>query len=452
MTDPDLSRLPMGQREWRGLIDALSELDDRAERHFLELKSQIDLSSTGGGAKVAKFILGAANRDPEQASKRLAGHALMVLGVSQGSVSGLPFFEAKDLEDIVKKYIGDDGPRWDFERVRVDQDRDIIVIKVDPPRPGDPVYTCYKDGPENLKNGGIYIRLDGQTREARGGEVRTLLKRAASARPSANIAVSITGTALPFRCSPQILDSYVMSERTRLEAAYTETIRKESAPMTTTSVWALATTASVFGTEPEDRSLAEYRAEIDEWEAAIRASWVAFLDDAASAVWPCARVRVRNLRKTFMEGVEVKIHLAGPVEAVAKPHDDDDVTKNLPAPPRPWGPRDAQPYTWMAAHQPRLHDLQLPPSAYQRDSVVFTNSGSVDLELTLNELRPDATYNSDDGEFVLVLRSTEADRITGTWTATARDHHELFEGELSVEVADDRDFSAGIRRLLTSGG
>ncbi|WP_430336270.1 hypothetical protein [Rhodococcus sp. ACT016] len=83
MADPDLTRIPRGQREWAALVGVLSEDDDRAERHFLELKSQIDLSSTGGGAKVAKFVLGAANRDPEQAAKRFDGHALMVLGVSQ---------------------------------------------------------------------------------------------------------------------------------------------------------------------------------------------------------------------------------------------------------------------------------------------------------------------------------------------------------------------------------
>jgi hypothetical protein len=37
-----------------------SELGDRAERHFLEMKSEIDPTSKEGGAKIAKFILGVA--------------------------------------------------------------------------------------------------------------------------------------------------------------------------------------------------------------------------------------------------------------------------------------------------------------------------------------------------------------------------------------------------------
>lgn len=443
MAELNLTRLPMGQRGWATFIEAVSDSDDRVERHFLELKSQIDLSIAGGGAKVAKFVLGAANRDPELAVKRFDGYALMVLGVSQGSVTGVPFFEAKDLENTVKKYIGDDGPRWDFERVRVDQDHDVVVIKVDPPRPGDPVYTCYKDGPENLRNGGIYIRLDGQTREARGGEVRALLERGRATGPRANIAVSITGSALPFRCGAQVLEDLLGYERERLRRAYEETLRKEKLPVTFAAAMRAAGAMSVFGSEPEDRTSEEYQAEIDEWEAETRASWSAFLDDAAAAVWPSVRVRVRNLCTTFMEGVEVRIHLNGPVEALAK-KEDDTVTDRLPAPPRPWGPREIRP-DWMNT---QVHSLQLPRPVLHPDSVLFANSGSVDLRLKLNELRPEATYDSDDGELVLVIRAPGVDRITGTWTATARDHHELFEGELAVDVAAAQDFSPLIERIL----
>ncbi|WP_430336271.1 hypothetical protein [Rhodococcus sp. ACT016] len=209
-----------------------------------------------------------------------------------------------------------------------------------------------------------------------------------------------------------------------------------------------ANAMSVLGTEPEVRTPEEYWDEIDEWEAETRASWVGFLDDAAAAAWPCARVRVRNLCTTFMEGVEVKIHLDGPVEALSRV-DVDVLTNRLPEPPRPWGPRPVHP-PWISGQLPNLHDFALSPPSYRPELVAFTNSGSVDLRLTLKELRPNATYDSDDDddEFVLVIRAPGADCLTGTWTATARDHHELFEGELVIDVAEVEDLSPIVERLL----
>jgi hypothetical protein len=68
----------------------LSEVDDRVERYFLELKSDVDLSKSPGQAKVAKFILGAANRARDVAARRFEAHALFVLGVAKGSTEGIP--------------------------------------------------------------------------------------------------------------------------------------------------------------------------------------------------------------------------------------------------------------------------------------------------------------------------------------------------------------------------
>lgn len=72
-------RLPRGSRGWRTFVEALAQVDDTAETHWLEMKSSLDLSRTGA-AKIAKFILGAANRQPEAAASALDGYALMVLG------------------------------------------------------------------------------------------------------------------------------------------------------------------------------------------------------------------------------------------------------------------------------------------------------------------------------------------------------------------------------------
>src|ERR1700741_2517387 len=172
--EPDFSALPSGQREWRTLIDALSRTDDRVERHFLEMKSDVDLNETSGRAKVAKFVLGAANRDPKRAAPYFNGRALMILGVAKDLVAGIPGFEVHELERTVEKFTGTPGPSWDHVRLPVDGDRDVIAVVVAPPEGS--LWPCLKDGPA-LTNGTIYLRADGATRPATGSEVQARLAR-----------------------------------------------------------------------------------------------------------------------------------------------------------------------------------------------------------------------------------------------------------------------------------
>ena len=107
--EPDFRRLPAGQLAWRALVDQLSKVDASAERHFYEIKSYIDLNTNEGRAKVAKFILGAANRDPALAVSRFDGNALMFLGIGAGTAPGITGFEALELERYVRKFTGHKG-------------------------------------------------------------------------------------------------------------------------------------------------------------------------------------------------------------------------------------------------------------------------------------------------------------------------------------------------------
>lgn len=177
MAAVDPSRLPTGRRAWIEFVAAIAQADITVERYFLELKSHIDLNSNHGRMKVVKFILGALNRDSERAARRFGGHALMVLGVDPPrGVVGTEPFEAKDLAELVRKFAGAPAARlWDFEYVESGTGRPVIVIIVHPPT-GD-VWTSLRDG-DGLRDGGIYIRGDGETREAKGDEVRELMSRA----------------------------------------------------------------------------------------------------------------------------------------------------------------------------------------------------------------------------------------------------------------------------------
>ena len=107
----DATRRPQGELGLRSLIEQVAGLDDvEVERHFLEAKSDVDITSKASLAKVANFILGAANRMPDRAAAAFEGHALMLLGVGANGVNGVARIEAKDLVDGVLPHLSAEGP------------------------------------------------------------------------------------------------------------------------------------------------------------------------------------------------------------------------------------------------------------------------------------------------------------------------------------------------------
>jgi hypothetical protein len=448
----DLSRLPSGERRWMALITEAAKLGDRAERHFLEMKSEIDPASKDGGAKIAKFILGAANRDTVRAAKYLEGHAVMLLGVAEGAITGLPGFEAKDMEDAVRQYLGEPAPPWDFHRVRVSDDRDVIVISVDPPREGDPIWMCCKDGPANLHDGDIFIRVDGATRKAKGDELRALQQRRSGVPHSvANLTVTAPCQVASYLCDIAPLDRYLEGERRRLEANAPEPAKPVERPgvsYLSPSIAASFTRPSVgaMWNEMEDdpRSRTQYLQEIADWEAAVREAWAGWIDDVVAYKWPGMQISV--LSDKYLEEVELDIHLDGSVRVVGKPGDGDDLA--LPSPPRPWGPRKRPPL--LPEHIPALGQFTgYGPPVMGYSGVDFRNSGSVDLEVRIKQLRPGKPYLTGDDEFILLVPSDAIGPVTGTWKATAKGHHQQYAGEIEIAVAAVRDLTEGLDRYFT---
>ncbi len=439
----DSARLPRGQLGWSAFVEGLSELDDRDERYFLELKSDVDPGAKPGQAKVAKFILGAANRMPDRAVRRFEGHALLVLGIAAGKVTGVPFFEGYDLGRGVQKFIGADGPKWDFERVRT-EGGDVIVVIVDPPRWGDPPWPCLSDGAENLRNGAIYIRKEGETTEAKGDDVRLLCARMQRAGPKADIDVAVVGPALSYACAPDVLDDYVSRERLRLTEAYRVQERRLTGPQAEIAR-AFAMTSSLFAERPESRTHSRYLAQINDWATRVRDAWPSALESTLAAACPGVLVRARS--KTFLEDVEVKVHLEGKIYAIDKICDDNfDPSEALPSPPRAWGPRRGPTFDITRG----MYGVNLPTvptlSGPRFGSISHKNDGSVTLTVRLRDVRPQDPVDSDD-DVILVVRDPEISDVAGRWRVTARGHHDVYEGELTVPV-EKRDLSEVMRAVL----
>ncbi|WP_144876309.1 hypothetical protein [Microbacterium sp. 1.5R] len=475
MSDLDTSRAPRGVLAAQRLVEAVAERGDLAERHYLELKSTLDLSTKKDKEKIAKFILGASNRMPDTAATAFEGYAAMVIGVGAGQVVGIAPVEMMEIAKVVQQYVGAAGPRWDVVWVPIEGSANqVLIIVVDPPEPGQRPFPCRSNG-ESLTSGRIYIRADGETREANADEFDLLLARgAASQKVEVDFGVEVSGGVAHVAIDDaRTLEAYVAGQRRRLLGALpaVEPLVNDTADTVDTGavgagslaelaagVQRIAAMSSVArsaalmvdaSTVPEGRTEEAYRAAIDLWETRFRTAWGAASPRiAASSLQPVV-VRIVNRTTTFFHDVEVKVHLDGDVFAYdyIDPQWAEDLSSlELPVPPRVWGPRQRDlGYSHLAnaGYVPQsFSGTYIPPS------VSFKNGGSVDLDLDVGELRPRGTYESEDDEFVLVVADASMTMIHGTWQLTARDHNEVFTGVIDIPVGEPVDLTDSARGVL----
>jgi hypothetical protein len=301
----------------------------------------------------------------------------------------------------------------------------------------------------NLNDGDIFIRVDGATRRAKGDELRALQQRRSRVADSAaNVTVTASCEVVSYLCDT--LDRYLDGERRRLEACAPESpkpVKRQDFSYLSRSIASSIVGPSLGSMlnemEDDPRSRTQYLQEIADWEAAVREAWAGWIDDVVTYKWPGMQICV--LSDKYLEEVELDIHLDGPVRVVGKPGKASDLA--LPSPPRPWGPQRRPPL--LPAHIPALSQFtDYVPPLMGYDGVEFRNSGSVDLEVRIKQLRPGKPYLTADDEFVLLLPPDASGPVTGTWKATAKGHHQQYAGEIEVAVADTVDLTENFDRLL----
>jgi hypothetical protein len=458
-SEPDFSQVPRGILAARSFLNAIAKQGDLAERHYLELKSQLDLSTKKDKEKIAKFILGAANRMPEIAVDAFEGYAIMVVGISEGVVTGITPVEVMEIAKVVQPFVGAGGPHWDVMWVPIESSSNqILFVIVSPPVAGQGPFVCRTNG-TSLTNGRIYIRAEGETREANAEEVDQLLKRGSEAsKLEIDFAVELIGDISFFALdSRRTIEAYLEMQRGQLLAALPS---KEVGPSrfdlginSFTSLASSLNSASLLANStliPESRTEETYLASIRKWEERFRVAWEEAVPKiAASQLMPII-VKIRNCTKTFFHDVEIKLHLEGDVHA----HEfvDNNLSNlfsqlELPHPPRPWGPQTRDfgipNYANISYVQPSF------PSTFNSPSVSFKNGGSVDLHLNVGELRPLGNYESEQEEFVLYTSTRSLKSVHGTWELTARDHNDVFMGEFDVPISDEVDITAAARKVLS---
>lgn len=177
MPDYDMSHRPEGPEERRDFVNFLLGKSELRETDYLEVKSEFNLQSKNDQAKVAKFVLGAANRNPGDARQHLDGFAVFVAGVGRDDIVGIAGEETIDLGDRVGKIIGPkgSGPKWYPEFVEFD-DKTVMLVFVHPPTEElYPALASTGAGEGMIKSGRIYVRKHGKTDEMEGHELRVRL-------------------------------------------------------------------------------------------------------------------------------------------------------------------------------------------------------------------------------------------------------------------------------------
>lgn len=471
----DLSRAPRGELAAAQLVADVANIGDLAESHYLEVKGPPDLATKVQKAKAAKFILGAANRLPDRAAEAFEGYGVMIVGITEQGIEGVPPIEMLSLSQVIQPFLGAAGPRWDVVRVPVEgSTHQVLVILVDPPQAGQPPFICRSNG-EGLQDGRIYYRGDGETREASADELDLLMARGATSPPApVELDVAVVGTAVPLIVDEQTVNDLVTDVRQRLLAALPEP-EPERSPATRFAIGssngfpaaiqassslsrlahqasAASRVAAFTGTEePEQRSEEEYRAEIDAWEERFRAAWAEAVELFAVHALPANEIAVVNKARTFLHDVEVKLHLKGAVEAEGH-HSSRGRLEwgdlRLPSPPRKWGPT-KRGLGLHAGYSPSLAASIVTepfiPSAILRPDASWKTTGSVDVDVDVGDLRPEATFRTGDGEAILLIRGEPPERIEGTWTATARGYNEVFTGAVEVMIAEPTHLTNLIR-------
>ena len=462
MAELDISRAPRGVLASQQLVAVVAEIGDLAERHYLELKSTLDLSTKKDKEKIAKFILGAANRMPDIASTAFEGYGVMLIGVAKGAIVGIPPVEMMDISKVIQQYVGAAGPRWDIVWVPVEESTNqVLVILVDPPKVGQGPFACRASG-ESLTDGRIYIRVEGETREAKSEEVDLLVQRGTAGPPTVvDFGVEVFGEVAPVEIDrDKTVEEYISLIRQTLERALpNESSNSSSAGISavpsirTHGIQAFLDSAQVMASslnESEKRTREEYLHSIDAWEERFRQAWDEAVPKITGSQLRPAIVRVTNRTAAFFRDVAVKLHLEGDIVALDygdPEYTQDSIDRELPRPPREWGPTQKSfltvpTYANMANLYQPLSRSYIPPS------IRYKNGGSVSLDLSVGELRPRGTYESEEDELIFVVRDRSMTAVRATWELTARDHNEVFAGEVEIPVQPVHDITAAARQIL----
>lgn len=460
----DLSQPLRGVTALESLVRFVVATNTKNETDWLEWKVGLDLLAADGRFSVAKQIIGFGNRDP---ARRLdaGGCAYVVLGAEPTNLAGQTSLDPADLTSGLRRYVGDDGPAWSPLWVTVDG-VDVLVITVEPPRPGDHIHTLRKEVPGGLQEGTVFIRRPGGTHQASTAEHRMLQRRLLD-RPGDD-ALELSVRVEPEEIRPLDLDreveEWIGQQRSALLDPLEKHRRTAAAPRKGISVHKvfesdaykasqdaadqmrelqetirqLSATPLLTKTEPETRTEEEFETEVEAYleqsrtDAPEQAKELYVQLGIAHLALTVENDTIRNI-----PSIEVTLTLDGEVFSF-------DANRAPAAPlavrPRPWGPikrpvfpdtraflglSDVGRFSSMSA---AIGPVAPPP--FRTD-----NHGSTTIRFRPVDLRPGHAVSLPSVN-VLVVRTPDVDVIRGRWHATSNGVDGIVQQEIEIALAE----------------
>ncbi|MCT1986952.1 hypothetical protein M3C61_07985 [Dermacoccus abyssi] len=416
----DTSVIPLGERALRGILDHVIAVGDEAETPYLEVKSPLDMSSKATTAKIAKFLLGAANRRPHEAARNFHGYAVLMIGAQKGSAPGVPRgTEAHELEDRLRPYLGPQFPAFEFGRIGVGSDHEVLFVIAQPPEDGQTIFPCHKvfqgdDRRDSLEDGAIYVRGTSNTRPARSGEVLALVERArGGGKPPINLEVDLVGGIHHVDRVDEVLEQL----RGYQEEQFSKKLEAEAKSAFAPASLQLA--SSVFGSpkplSPDEReeALAAWRNKKPEHIAEGREHFLGVgLPGAGIRVVSRDRfVAKPHLTLTF-HNCELLAHLDP---------DDADFEKAVEPVVRRQHPLGS-------SFDPSA--LRFAPRGYP---VAWRNRGEdAEVVLTPESFRPNVPWTTGQDDYVILTRDPEASSVEVSWILTEDGNDDVITGEFRV--------------------
>lgn len=430
----DASIQPVRPSQKSELLGAIYSAADEDETDWLEWKSELDLSERKGQFTVARQILGAANRSPNDAVQWVNGFGYIAVGLEPGRVDGVERVDPADLEGRLQKYLGDgDGPSYspsyhDF------RGKTVLLVEVSPPRIGSRSFPLRKTFTDS-KEGTIFVRRGGSTHPASSAEIRMLEDRmlGASGEQSARIEVRCPTHILRPTATAGYKRTFIEKRRHGLLSSVPEPAPTDLFPSLLPSMRIGAIAGLAY---EETRSVEEFKAQVEDYVEALEGSdfrpeiqlYLGSLDDATPTF------QLRNLSEVNLEELSLDIHLPGDVWGFRE--SDVHGAADRIRPPRKWGvaPRN---HPSRALDRLGLQSIPMYPSAESSGPVptkpAFRNDGSVTLNYFDPHVRPKEEVMVRRG-MVYVGPDDGRSTITATWHATARNIDKEFSGIVEVPV------------------
>ncbi|MGL5441977.1 MAG: hypothetical protein ACRDDJ_05860, partial [[Mycobacterium] stephanolepidis] len=194
-----------------------------------------------------------------------------------------------------------------------------------------------------------------------------------------------------------------------------------------------------FGVEepepPKPLTDEEIAAESAKYRAELEARWPECRKYLAGVAWPGLTFRIENVEKSFLRNVQVILTFQG---AAGIDHEAVDTFK--------WNKFEDPEWKPSCGGSPWMTSVIAPPASFIRVKdypVEWGHNEDNDLvvTITLPELRPRQVWRSADDDIVLLVRDKNLHQVTVSYTATAVEYHDLFEGEpITVPVETTRMF------------